>query len=472
VIDLNARASHPRPEPNRLVSSRTASRTSQTFPTSPPSVDATPTRSVLFHSPKRVMSRVAAPRARASPSSRARAPARPGRCGVSGFSPSSSIVDARRRLPRASSASDGANGADVVSSARPGDVIRFTLVDDDASTLAMGTARMRFLEVTATTATTATGQSRGRACELRVTSSGVTYEELEESARPNERRGGERGADGPLEGRLVEATFTRRFPGWATLLDGLARSETYPAKRDERTRACEDVARVCSLDALRARVDEDASFWVDGSSKDFAGLSADEHALLNAGEIIAFQRGLRPMCMVQLWTGWEDDKVSNQNVDLPFVARLLREVTEDEKIEVITVSPPNATDALGLTAILYPNRSPHRERAKFLASFGAQAAIVAGSPYYQTLIGRCLGYKEENIEAHVRQYNKGAPISKQVSDLVDEELQSISPVPPTKNWREDFPEIKRTGSRKKKNSRRQTSNVEDVEMMFGRRRSR
>lgn len=419
------------------------------------------------------MSRVAAPRARASPSSRARAPARPGRHGVSGFSPtSSSIVDARRRLPRASSASDGADGADVVSSARPGDVIRFALVDDDASTLAMGTARMRFLEVTATTATTATGQSRGRACELRVTSSGVTYEELEESARPNERRRGERGADGPLEGRLVEASFTRRFPGWATLLDGLARSETYPAKRDERTRTCEDVARVCSLDELRARVDEDASFWVDGSSKDFAGLSADEHALLNAGEIIAFQRGLRPMCMVQLWTGWDDDKVSNQNVDLPFVARLLREVTEDEKIEVITVSPPNATDALGLTALLYPNRSPYRERAKFLASFGAQAAIVAGSPYYQTLIGRCLGYKEENIEAHVRQYNKGTPISKQVSDLVDEELQSISPVPPTKNWREDFPVIERTGSRKKKNARRQMSNVEDVEMMFGRRRSR
>ena len=77
---------------------------------------------------------------------------------------------------------------------------------------------------------------------------------------------------------------------------------------------------------------------MDGSSKDFKGLSADERALLNAGELVAFQRGRRPMCMVQLWTGWNDDEVGDQNIDLPYVVRLLREVIEDEKIEAITTA--------------------------------------------------------------------------------------------------------------------------------------
>jgi|TARA_B100000073_G_scaffold340984_1_gene341567 hypothetical protein len=368
---------------------------------------------------------------------------------------STSVVDVR-----ASSAD-----VDVVSSVRPGDVLRFTLVDDDAREDDADDGRdddtrahkeVRFLEVTATTATTAIGRCRGRRCALEISANEtfVTYEESKEVSKTDE--------------SLINA-----FPEWMTLLEALATRERYPRRRETGARRCEDVVRVKSLDALRADVDEDASFWVDGSSKDFKGLSADERALLNAGELVAFQRGRRPMCMVQLWTGWNDDEVGDQNIDLPYVVRLLREVIEDEKIEAITTAPPNATDAHGLTALVFPNRSPYRERAEFLASFGAQAALVAGSPYYQTLIGRCLGYKEENVEAHVRQYNRGAPISKRVSDSVDEELRRISPVPPTKNWREDFPEIERKKRwRKKKKSKRRTSSVEDVEMMFGRRRNR
>ena len=71
-----------------------------------------------------------------------------------------------------------------------------------------------------------------------------------------------------------------------TLLEALATRERYPRRRETGARRCEDVVRVKSLDALRADVDEDASFWVDGSSKDFKGLSADERALLNAGRLV------------------------------------------------------------------------------------------------------------------------------------------------------------------------------------------
>ena len=222
------------------------------------------------------------------------------------------------------------------------------------------------------------------------------------------------------------------------------------------------------LDALRADVDEDASFWVDGSSKDFKGLSADERALLNAGELVAFQRGLRPMCMVQLWTGWNDDEVGDQNIDLPYVVRLLREVIEDEKIEAITTAPPNATDAHGLRARVPEPIAVSRAR-RVLASFGAQAALVAGSPYYQTLIGRCLGYKEENM--------RRATIQQGRADFETRERLGRRRVAEdfTRASDEDGAKIFRRLNEKmakKKKSKRRTSSVENVEMMFGRRRNR
>lgn len=36
-----------------------------------------------------------------------------------------------------------------------------------------------------------------------------------------------------------------------------------------------------------------------------------------------------------------------------------------------------------------------------MASFGAQASLVADSPYYKLLIGRMLGYEEDCIHQHI-----------------------------------------------------------------------
>jgi hypothetical protein len=57
---------------------------------------------------------------------------------------------------------------------------------------------------------------------------------------------------------------------------------------------------------------------------------------------------------------------------------------------------------LGLTAIITAKAEPFRSWGAHLASFGAQAALVAESPYYKLLIGRVLGYKEDNIVHHIR----------------------------------------------------------------------
>lgn len=65
----------------------------------------------------------------------------------------------------------------------------------------------------------------------------------------------------------------------------------------------------------------------------------------------------------------------------------------------ISHAPPGD---LGLTAILSARAEPFRSWAAHLASFGAQAALVADSPFYKLLIGRILGYKEENIRFHIQ----------------------------------------------------------------------
>jgi len=41
-------------------------------------------------------------------------------------------------------------------------------------------------------------------------------------------------------------------------------------------------------------------------------------------------------------------------------------------------------------------------RAAALAALGAQSALVAGSAFYQALVGRVLGYRPAHIAAHVR----------------------------------------------------------------------
>lgn len=347
------------------------------------------------------------------------------------------------------------------------DAVRECAVGDALRVRLPGETRASYLEVEATSANRARGAFRGVDAVLEV---------CEETNRVllSEIVDGNFGKDGKRKStRLLRERFTRSYDGLTTTLETLRRSGEYPAPGFSGAIECEEVSRLCSLEELRARVSEDASFWADGSPKDFQGLSADEHATLNAGEILAFQCGCRPMCMVQLWTGWEDDLGRRQSIDMPFVARLLKEITEDDEIGVITVAPPGASEKLGITALLYPRKSPYKERAKLLASFGAQAAIVAGSAYYQTLIGRCLGYKEENINAHVQQYNKGVGVSKQISDLVEEELAGLSAVPASKRWRDGFAVATvsndKSRSRRKKKSNRASSNLEDVEMMFGRR---
>ena len=143
-----------------------------------------------------------------------------------------------------------------------------------------------------------------------------------------------------------------------------------------------------------------------------------------------------------------NDAIANvhvvQPVDAPFVTRALRDaavdaLTGERTIGIRCVPIAGMDPAKGLTALVHASKSPFAERAEHLATFGAQAALVAGSPYYQLLVGRILGYDARNIEAHVAE--KGGVLTAAIVAEVAKDLAALVPGgdSPTTPWRDASP---------------------------------
>ena len=251
--------------------------------------------------------------------------------------------------------------------------------------------------------------------------------------------------------------------------------------------------KITSYDALRREVAADPSFWRDGTPANAPPATPATQATLNAGEILAFLVGARGVVMTQLWVGWNGDEdpdgdAAAQPVDAPFVHRALRELAGEIRTGDVGVSECGISGAAmykGLTATMHAEKSPWKERAAHLASFGAQAALVAGSPYYQLLVGSILGYAPRNIEAHV--VEKGGALSPAVAAEAERDLAALSPEEATLPWREGYganePSLAsdaegtgderrggRRGRRGKKRRKSTSRSVADVEAMFGGRR--
>jgi hypothetical protein len=62
---------------------------------------------------------------------------------------------------------------------------------------------------------------------------------------------------------------------------------------------------------------------------------------------------------------------------------------------------------------------------------------VAGSTYYQLLIGRLLGYKMSNVLDYIA--SSGIPAPKEMQQQVDADIRALSGVPPKLPWRADDP---------------------------------
>lgn len=157
-------------------------------------------------------------------------------------------------------------------------------------------------------------------------------------------------------------------------------------------------------------------------------LQGVDYQTLCAGEMLSILQGQRGVVMVQLYVGW--DLQTTQPAFNPFVVHLLRQAAQDPNI-VITLS--KAPEGLGLTALLSAKKDPFKSWSKHLASFGAQASLIAESPYYKLLIGRVMGYKEENIQHHILE-TSGRPVNREVMAAVEADLLKVSSKKPAIPW--------------------------------------
>ncbi|KAK9831548.1 hypothetical protein WJX81_008629 [Elliptochloris bilobata] len=226
--------------------------------------------------------------------------------------------------------------------------------------------------------------------------------------------------------------WLRRFPGFAAALRGMQKVPAYAALQAPASAAAgfqlagqrvTGARIVYSLRQLRADAASDAGdYWCNGTGPADPEPSGLDAALLVVGELAALRAGRRDVVMTQLHVGWGGGAPRALQPALrPFVAAQLKALALDPRFGVVMSHAPGG---LGLTAILRA-AEPARfaARAAALAAFGAQAALVASSPFYQLLVGRVLGYREDNIRHHVQAC--GNVLTPAMERAVDAELERI-----------------------------------------------
>jgi hypothetical protein len=193
-----------------------------------------------------------------------------------------------------------------------------------------------------------------------------------------------------------EDALVRALPGWSAALErertGAGAEPAAPSSALLLTAV--EVASAESM--LRTAVATDPSPWRDGTGPHSPPPRGLAYQLLCAGEVESLLTRARGLVMVQLTVGWQQGLAPP--VTNPLAAAALSRALSDPNV-CVAMSP--APGGLGLTAILAARVSPWRDWAAHLAGFGAQAALVADSPYYKLLIGRCCGYSEDNIRHHI-----------------------------------------------------------------------
>ena len=218
----------------------------------------------------------------------------------------------------------------------------------------------------------------------------------------------------------TRAWVLANFPEWSSLLKGLCSNGTYPRSAadvlapltagqgqgsDAPKIVVSSVEKVTDYAELTTEILTNPGYWCDGTPANCFETDPKKQATLNAGELLALLVGNRGVVLTQLWAGWVDPG-NQQPIDAPFALRALRECCLDGKVVVLAAPIAGAPLEKGLTAIIASSESPWMERAILLQSFGAQAALVAGSPYYQ-YVSCCLSqirgdtlWKDPSVTAH------------------------------------------------------------------------
>ncbi|GLC76077.1 hypothetical protein PLESTF_001732000 [Pleodorina starrii] len=196
------------------------------------------------------------------------------------------------------------------------------------------------------------------------------------------------------------------------------------------------LSNVYSLQHLQDDVTRDCALWCDGTRPGAPEKSPLQSLTLTAGELVSLMQGRRGVVIVQLWNGFERSR--GQPIYDPWVIELLEAALRTPGVKAAASVAPGG---VGLTAVMYADREPWNAWGPHLASFGCQANAVAGSPYYKLLIGKILGYKDENIHGYVR--SVGGGLTPAVISQVDADLKKLSKAKPKLPWNKE-------GSRGKK----------------------
>lgn len=191
----------------------------------------------------------------------------------------------------------------------------------------------------------------------------------------------------------------------------------------------EDVELVTCLPEFEKMVQQNPAQWCDGTGPHDEPLNEIDQNMLTAGELIALSKGYRGVCLLQ--TSFPIDTTETRLPMLrPFVLTLLRNMVESKDLLIF---PSSAAKGAATSLVISAKRQPFKAWGTYLASIGAQASVVAESEFYKLMIGRMMGYKEENIEHHI--VSNGGILTPKIRNLVDLEMKELSDANPSIPWR-------------------------------------
>lgn len=229
--------------------------------------------------------------------------------------------------------------------------------------------------------------------------------------------------------RLSES-WVKKTPTLVESLEIVRKSQKKDAPPSELLQrvSIEDVELVTCLPEFENMVQENPAQWCDGTGPHDEPLNEIDQNLLTAGELIALSKGYRGVCLLQ--TSFPIDTAETRLPLLrPFVLTLLRNMVESKDL---VVYPSSAAGGAATSLVISAKRQPFKAWGAYLASIGAQASVVAESEFYKLVIGRMMGYKEENIEHHIT--SNGGLLTPKIRNLVDLEMKELSDANPSIPW--------------------------------------
>ena len=186
---------------------------------------------------------------------------------------------------------------------------------------------------------------------------------------------------------------------------------------------------VTTMSMFEMEVQSNPGLWCDGTGPNDTPLNVRDQSLLTAGELVALLEGQRGVALLQMCLPGD---MGGKNLPLlrPFVCQILKRLAESKDV---VMYPSTAAQGAAKSLVIAAKCQPYISWGKYLSSLGVQASLVADSEFYKYIIGKMMGYKDENIEHHIK--SSGGMLTKDITDMVQKELDDLSAIAPHIPWR-------------------------------------